>query len=133
MPDKLTARFGFCRLVVNDLQKEAAFYRSAIGYGEGLTIVGEVNGRPIEEIIFMEGGKAELVLLTYTDGGPATSPSGVMPAMFSPDLDAMEERVVAAGGSVYQAIGPMEMPNGPTRLAFFADPEGFVLEVIEQK
>ena len=133
MSDMLAARFGFCRFVVRDLQKQAAFYRAAFGYGEGITIRDEIKGRPIEEIIFMEGGKAEIVLLVYTDGGPEPSPSGVLPGFFAPDLDALQARVLAAGGSVYQEIGPMEMPSGPTRLAFFADPEGFIMEVIEQK
>lgn len=134
MTDAPAARFGFPRIIVNDLQKQAAFYRAAFGYGEGITIQAEIKGRPIEEIIFMSPeGQAEMILLTYTDNGPPSSPSGVLFGFFSPDLDVLEQRVLAAGGSVFSPIAPMDMPSGPTRLIFLADPEGFVMEVIEQK
>jgi predicted enzyme related to lactoylglutathione lyase len=126
----LSARFAFARLVVRDLQKQAAFYRSVMGYGEGLTIKAEIKGRPIEEIIFIHDGKTELILLAYADGGEPSS-DGAMLGFATPDLEAFEARVLAAGGSVYQAIGPMEGSDKPARLGFYADPEGFLLEVIQ--
>jgi predicted enzyme related to lactoylglutathione lyase len=132
MSTELSARFAFARLVVRDLAKQAAFYRAAFGYGEGLTIRDAINGRAIEEVIFnAPDGKVELILLQFQDG-PAPSPTGVMIGFYTQDLDALQARVLAAGGEVAQPIGPLQMPAGPTRFAFFADPEGHLLEVIER-
>ena len=130
MSDKLAAHFGFARLVVRNLQREAAFYRAVMGYGEGQTIRASINGRPLEEIIFINDGKAELILLAYDDG-PAPSPTGVMLGFITQDLEAFEKRVVAAGGAVFQPIGPMEGGNEGTRLGIYADPESFLFEVIQ--
>ncbi|WP_052223747.1 VOC family protein [Novosphingobium malaysiense] len=119
------------KLVVKDLQREAEFYRSVCGYGEGIFIRDQLAGRPIDEIIFVpEGGGHSLILFTYTDGGEPSS-SGVMLVYFTSDLDAFEARVLAAGGTVHQAKGPIELPSGSSRMGVFADPEGFLLEVIE--
>ena len=133
MPDSRLARYGFPKIVVRDLHKQIAFYRAVIGYEGGQFIQGQVNGRPIEEIIlFSPDNKVEMLILAYQDGqGPDPDPSGIINGFFTPDLDAFEARVLAAGGRVVQPIGPMEMPSGTTRLAFYADPEGYLLEVIE--
>jgi predicted enzyme related to lactoylglutathione lyase len=127
------ARFGFLKLVVRDLQQEARFYRSVVGYCEGLYIEGEIAGRPIEEIFFSgPNGESEMLILAYKDGaGPPPSPSGVITGLFTPDIEAFEARVLEAGGRVVQPIGPIDMPGGVSRLAFYADPEGYLLEVIE--
>ena len=133
MPDKLLGRFGFPKLVVRDLDREIAFYRAVVGYGEGQFITGQIAGRPIREIMwFGENNNVELLILEYVDGkGPAPEPSGVINGFFTSDLDAFEARVLAAGGTVIQPIGPLEMPGSTTRLAFYADPEGYLMEVIE--
>ena len=124
-------RFGFPRIVVRDLQKQAAFYRAVFGYGEGFTIKAEIKGRALEEVLLGPAdGKIEFILLNFPDG-PDPDPSGVLFGFYTNDLDAFEARVLAAGGSVYQEIGPMQMGEKTTRMAFYADPEGFLLEVIE--
>lgn len=127
------ARFGFLKLVVRDLQKQTAFYRAVFGCGEGQRITGDIAGRPIEEIVlFRPDGQAEIVILVYKDGqGPAPQTSGVIAGIFTPDIEAFEASVLAAGGTIAQPIGPLELPNGMSRLAFYADPEGYLLEVIE--
>ena len=133
MSDKRLARYGFPKIVVRDLHKQIAFYRAVIGYEGGQFINGQINGRPLEEIVlFGPDNQVEMLILAYTDGkGPHPDPSGFINGFFTPDLDAFEARVLAAGGSIVQPIGPMEMPGTTTRLAFYADPEGFLLEVIE--
>ncbi|HKX77366.1 MAG TPA: VOC family protein [Novosphingobium sp.] len=131
MTQAAESRFGFPRIVVHDLQKQAAFYRAVFGYGEGITIKAEIKGRPLEEVLLgPDGGKIEFLLLAFP-GEPAPSPSGVLLGFNTADLDAFEARVVTAGGSVYQEIGPMQMGEKATRMAFYSDPEGFLFEVIE--
>ena len=131
MADDLAARFSFARLIVRDLEQQAAFYRSAFGYGEGIRIRAQVDGRPIEELIFLApDGKVELMLLAF-DGGPPPSPTGVHIGFYTHDLDAVQARILAAGGRVAQPIGPLDVP-GMSRFAFYADPEGYWLEILER-
>jgi predicted enzyme related to lactoylglutathione lyase len=132
MGNELAARLAFPRLVVRDLERQAQFYRSVIGYGEGQFIRATINGRPVAEIILAApDGKVELILLRFEDG-PAPSPSGVMLGFFTHDLDAFEARLLAAGGQVAQPIGPLETPAGTWRFALYADPEGYWLEVMQR-
>lgn len=129
------ARFGFLKLVVRELQKEVSFYRAVFGCGEGQFIQGEIAGRPIEEIVlFAPNGEAEILILVYKDGrGPPPEPSGVIAGIFTPDIEAFEQRVLDAGGRIAQPIGPIQLPTGASRLAFYVDPEGYLLEVIEER
>jgi predicted enzyme related to lactoylglutathione lyase len=126
-------RFAFTKLVVPDLQAAAAFYRTVCGYGEGQLVRSEIAGRAMEEIIFpkAEGGGSELILLAYSDGA-APSPSGVITGFYTPDIDAFQARVLAAGGSVVQPVRPMTFGGSQMRFGFFADPAGYVLEVLER-
>jgi predicted enzyme related to lactoylglutathione lyase len=130
MSDALTARFSFTKLVVPDLEAAAAFYRAVFGYGEGQVVRSTIAGRPMEEIIFPRTeGEAGLILLQYLEG-PEPSPSGVIAGYRTSDLDAFQARVLAAGGAVVQPIAPLaSVPH--MRFAFFADPAGYVIEVLE--
>ena len=130
MTEKRISAVAFAKLVVNDLDAMAGFYRAVCGYGEGQRIEDAIAGRPITEIIFAkpEGG-AELVLLTFTDG-PPPSPSGVMIAYDTNDIDAFQARVLAAGGSVVEAIKALEFGGNRMRIGIFADIEGYLLEVL---
>ena len=102
------------------------------GYGEGQFITDRINGRAIEELIFFDAeGRVGIVLLQFLDEGDVSS-AGAMLGYFTNDLEAFERRVLDTGGSVFQAIGPLELPGKTTRIAFYSDPEGFVLEVIEE-
>jgi predicted enzyme related to lactoylglutathione lyase len=129
MPEIYPARFAFLKLVVPDLQAAARFYREVFGYGEGRYVASTIADRPMEEFIFPrpEGG-TELILLAYTDGA-TPSPSGVIAGFATPDLEAFQARVLGAGGSVVQEIKPL---GAGGRFAFFADPAGYVMEVIER-
>lgn len=132
MHSDIPPQFAFAKLVVRDLQNEARFYRSVFGYGEGQFIRGAVAGRPLEEIIFMgPGNKVELMLMTFLDGS-MPSPSGIIVGFYTRDIEAFEARVIAAGGRIMQPIGPLEGGSRQLRLAFYADPEGYLLEVLER-
>ena len=135
MAHQRPARFGFLKLVVRDLKKEVAFYQAVLGCGDGQFIEGEIAGRPIEEIVlFGPDGQTEVLILVYKDGkGPLPEPSGVITGIYTPDIEAFERRVLAAGGTIAQPIGPLQLPTGVLRLAFYADPEGYLLEVIEMQ
>ena len=132
MPAKRISSLALPKLVVRDLGAVAEFYRKVCDYGAGQRLEGAIAGRPIVEIVFdkPEGG-AELVLLTFTQG-PPPSPSGVMIIYDTPDLEAFQARVLAAGGSVVEPIKPLEYGANRMRMAIFADIEGYMLEVLER-
>jgi len=131
MSTKPASRFGSARLIVRDLQAQAAFYRAVFGLGEGIFIADQIKGRAIEELIFMDPkGGAGIILLQYMDGN-APSPGGVMLLFFDEDVPALEARLLAAGGSVVQPISEIDLGNRKAKMAIYADPEGFLIEVIE--
>jgi predicted enzyme related to lactoylglutathione lyase len=126
------ATFAFTKLVVHDLAKEAAFYQAVCGYREPELLKAEMGGRPIEEIILRNPeGELDLVLLTYVGEGPPI-PGGEITAFDTDDLDACQARVLDAGGSIVHAIVSVEVGTSRMRIAFFADPEGHLLEVMER-
>ncbi len=132
MTEKRISAVAFPKLVVRDLDAVADFYRTVCGYGEGYRVEDAIAGRPIVEIVFNKPqGGAELVLLTFTEG-PPPSPSGVMIAYDTDDLDAFQARVLGAGGSVVEAIKPLEFNGNRMRMGVFADIEGYMLEVLER-
>jgi predicted enzyme related to lactoylglutathione lyase len=131
-PNATSARIAFPKLFVRDLRAAAEFHKAVLGFQEGPTLTGDIAGRPVEEIVLLDpAGGPSLLVITYTDSDAVADPGGVILGVYTPDLDAFETRVLAAGGSVVQSIGPMEMPGHESRLAFYADLEGFLIEVIE--
>ena len=124
--------FAFTKLVVRDLSKADAFYRTVCGYSEGQWVTDTAGGRPIQEVIYRrpEGG-LELVLLTYLDGAVGSA-GDVITAFDTPDLDAFQARLLAAGGAVAEAIRDLEFNGNPMRIAFFTDPDGYLLEVMQR-
>lgn len=120
--------FAFTKLVVGDLEACAAFYSRTFGLTELYRVTDAIGGRRIDEVLFVptaEGG-GTLALLTF--GDPPES-AGVIPGFVTDDLDAVFERGVAAGGTVYQA--PTDMPAHGHRVGFLADPEGRVIEIVQ--
>ncbi|MCM3886085.1 VOC family protein [Frankia sp. R82] len=126
------AKFAFMKVVVADLAAATTFYRAVCGYEQSDSVKADMAGRPIEEIVLRRpGGPLELVVLTYLDG-PAAAANGAVIAFDTDDLDAFQTRVLAAGGTIVQAIEWLEIGPNRMRIAFFADPEGNLLEVMER-
>jgi predicted enzyme related to lactoylglutathione lyase len=124
-------RVAFTKLVVRDLQAQAAFYRAVCGFGEGINVKSTVAGRGLEEIIFRNAqGGTDLILFKWTEGAEP-DPSGVIAGFYTPDLEAIEARILAAGGKVLAPIKEIVAGAGKLRLAFYTDPEGYVLELLE--
>jgi predicted enzyme related to lactoylglutathione lyase len=127
-----TVEFSFSKLVVGDLERATAFYQAVCEYGTGYTVEAIMVDRPVRETILSRpGGGAELVLLTFDDG-THPAPGSVISAFNTVNIDAFQARVLAAGGTVVDPIKELTFNNNTMRVAFFADPEGFVLEVMER-
>ena len=123
-------QFGFTKLVVTDLEKSAAFYKSVCGLTELARVEAAITGRQISEIMFNatgEGG-ATFVLLKYMDA-PAAVTGELILGFMTPDIAAFLERVEAAGGSVAEPV--REAPEHGIKVAFVRDPEDHLIEVVE--
>ena len=124
------ASFGFTKLVVGDLDKAAAFYKSVCGLTEQARVEDKIGGRPISEIIFAPAyqGGASFVLLAYPDA-PKPSSGEVILGFATPDVDAFVSRVLAGGGAVVDAA--VSRPEHGVRVAIVKDPEGHLIEVVQ--
>lgn len=127
------AHFGFCKIVVDDLEGSAAFYRSVFGLADWKRVTHEnsaTTGGPIDEVTFRstaEGGPS-LTLIQFTDR--AAPPRGEAILGFTTkDLDALVERAIAAGGSLARPI--KSMPDHGIKVGFIADLEGHLIEVAQ--
>jgi len=123
--------FGFTKLLVVDLAKSAAFYSEVLGLKETTRIESEIAGRAIEEILFNPTGEgaATFVLLKFLDA-VLPSDSEVILGFITPDIDALTQRAVAAGGSVRREA--LDYPDLRVKVAFIADIEGHLIEVVQQ-
>lgn len=126
------AKFAFTKIVVNDLAKSAAFYRSVCEYDEGQLVEADLAGRPIAEVIFRkpEGGM-EFAILAYLDGVKSSS-GDVIIAFDTADIDAFEARLLKAGGTIAGPIKALEFGGNKMRIAFYTDIDGYLLEVMER-
>ena len=121
--------FGFTKLLVNDLEASAAFYREVAGVQELVRVDDQIAGRPIREIMFhptAEGG-ATFVLLQFVD--QPTSGSDVILGFQTDDVEAFVQRAVSAGGQVVDPV--KSMPEHGVKVGFVRDIEGHLIEVVE--
>lgn len=124
------SHFGFTKLIVQDLEAMATFYKDVAGLTESGRVQAMVGERAIDEIMFnatAEGGST-LVLFKFLDRtAPATEE--VILGFITPDLEAFVERTKAAGGAIVTEI-ETQAEHG-VKVAFVKDPEGHLLEVVE--
>ena len=122
--------FSSTKLIVHDLEKLAAFYCEAYGFEQTGRIQAEIAGEPIDEILLGRDGETGggLILMKYVDR-PAP-PKGEVALVFTThDIDALFDRVGAAGGSIY--VAPFQSDVVPYKAGFTTDPEGHLIENVE--
>ena len=121
---------GPTKLVVDDLEKVAAFYCEAYGFEQTGRIQADIGGEPIDEIFLSTAGAAGpgLILMKWV-GRPAPTNGEVLLVFMTDDVDALAARVQAAGGAVQ--LAPYRSEATPYRAAFTTDPEGHLIENVE--
>jgi predicted enzyme related to lactoylglutathione lyase len=130
MAEQPGPRFSFTKLVVADLERMAAFYGAVYHLTEVARYRAEVNGHPIEEIILgCEGASSGLILFAYLDEDRPTT-GEVLLGFTTDNVEALFERGVSAGGSVWAEIHDPEL-TGVALVGFLGDPEGHVAEVVQ--
>jgi len=126
------AVYGFTKIVVDDLDRMAAFYQQVFGYRHAQRVHSAVAGEPIEEIILVHGEgwghTLPLVVWKWTER-PAPAASDAILGYQTGNVDALVERVLAAGGTLVDP--PHDMPEHGVRVAFARDPDGRYLELVQ--
>jgi predicted enzyme related to lactoylglutathione lyase len=125
-----TATFAFTKLVVDDLDATLAFYAELCGATEQQRIEADIGGEPIEEIICTTESGTGIIFLKWLQRSSTPGGEAVLGFM-TPDIAALFERATEAGGRVIQEPGPSPAMGGVV-FGFLADPEGHIVEVVEQ-
>ena len=125
-----TPHFAFTKLVVADLDKSAAFYESVFALTVQARIEAVITGRPITEIVYKTTGKGggNFILLAFHDAPTPAAGEGII-GFVTDEIDALVTRVATAGGAVLQAAA--DSPQHGIRVAFVADPEGHMIELLQ--
>ena len=124
--------FTFTKLVVDDLEKMAAFYGEVYELQQITRVNDAIGDEQIDEIILGTAGAPSpgaLILLKYVDR-PRPRNGEVILGFTTNDLPALLDRVRAAGGGVHADI--RDFPDMKIRVAFATDPEGHLIELVEQ-
>lgn len=124
------AHFGFTKLIVQDLDRCADFYKEVCGLTEIARVSAAVNDRKIDEILFAPTGEgtATFVLWKWLDRDTPVTDEVIL-GFQTEDVAAFVDRVQAAGGSIVQPI--TDMPEHGVKVAFVYDPENHLIEVVE--
>ena len=131
MPETRKATFGFTKLIVDDVEKMAAFYHEVYDLNALQRVQARIAKEPISEVIMGPGDRMSaesLVMLKYLER-PAPPRGEVILGFITADLAALVKRVLAAGGKVLEQ--PHDMPEHGVRVAFVTDPEGHMAEVVQ--
>lgn len=128
------SRFSFTKVLVKDLDALAAFYTQVFGFRQLERLI--ANAGPgigeIEEIMLSISGdqatEPPLVLFKLLEK-PAPKDTDTILGLIVSDLDAVLQRLRAAGGAVV-SDNP-EHPDSVAKVAFARDPEGRLLEIVQ--
>jgi len=127
------SHFGFCKLIVDDLDASAAFYETVFGivpFNRVTKDVSATTGGPIDEITYRptaDGGPS-LTLLKLVDK-PAPPHGETVLGFMTSDIVALLDRATAAGGRIATPI--QEQREHRVKVAFIRDIEGHLVEVVE--
>ena len=124
------ATFAATKLIVHDLEKMAAFYCEAYGFDQTGRVQAAVAGEAIDEILLGKQGESGggLIPMKYVDR-PAAANGEVALVFTTHDIDALFDRVAAAGGAVY--VAPFQSDVVPYKAGFTTAPEGHLIENVE--
>ncbi len=115
--------FCWCTVHVKDLEASIRFYEDIVG----LTVGRRFAGRNGSEIAFLGDGDTQLELI---GGAGAFAGSGISVGFRVDDLDAKMAFVIDKGIAIHS--GPIA-PNPVTRFFFVQDPDGLLVQFVEQK
>jgi lactoylglutathione lyase len=121
---------GFTKLIVQDLDKAAAFYKSVCGLVEEGRADDQIAGRPITEVYFKADppGTGTFTLTKFLDT-PRPPVQAVILGFVAENIDAFVQRALDAGSDIIEAV--QSRPEHGVKVAFVSDVEGNIIEVVE--
>lgn len=132
MATRTTASHTFTKLIVEDLEKMAAFYQEVYGLEEIERIQSSIAADPIDEIMLGKAGELTgvLVLLKFIEKPPPQQGEVIL-GFVTDDVEAVYAQVLAAGGAIRAEI--KQEPDSPYRVGFATDPEGHLAEIVQMR
>jgi len=119
------------KLVVPDLRKSEAFYRTICSFKDASTLHFQLGGRPFSEVILREAeGTGSLTLMAFDDG-EALSPGAAVLTLSTNDLEAFARRAMEAGGKQIAEPRGLRLGKWNALIAEFTDPDGNYLQVLQ--
>ena len=125
-------------LSVADLEAAEGFYSAAFGFTRQLAF--ELNPHPIRGLMLAHPSGSRLELFEHSESIPGLQAPGPIEAhatrgynhfaLAAPNIDAVFATALAAGATA--VIEPRPSPEPGVRFAFLADPEGNLVELVEQ-
>jgi lactoylglutathione lyase len=125
-------------LSVADLEAAEGFYGAAFGFTRQLAF--ELDPHPIRGLMLAHPSGSRLELFEHSGSMPGLQARGPIEAhatrgynhfaLAAPNIDAVFATALAAGATA--VIEPRPSPEPGVRFAFLADPEGNLVELVEQ-
>jgi lactoylglutathione lyase len=125
-------------LSVSELDAASSFYETAFGFAPEVAF--ELPGAIRGQMMIGESG-VRLELFQHPDSGPGLAGAAPLQALATrgyghfalaaTDIDSVFQRACAAGASALMEPGPSPEPG--VRMAFLADPEGNLIELVERR
>jgi len=118
-------KFCWTTIQVSDLEKSVKFYSELMGIGPVARM-----GTPEHRVVMLgENGVTKLELINEDKTLPAGVGTGVSIGFAPKNLDEKVAELAAAGVT---AIGPIS-PSPDIRFFFVKDPDGYTVQLVEQK
>jgi len=119
-------KFMWTTLPVSDLKKSLKFYSEFMGLGPIARM-----GMPEHQVVMLgNNGETKLELIYEPGRAIPENPGGTISMGYAPDnLDEFIAKVSEAG---IPAIGPIS-PSPDIRFYFIKDPDGYTVQLVEQK
>lgn len=115
-------RSAIATVMVSDMDRSASFYGETLGLTERERVPGWAE-------YVTTNGQFVVALHTARPGTPLPPQGGITVGFGVADVNAERARLEAAGVPFH---GPT-VDNPPVRLAFFADPDGYPLYLVEHR
>lgn len=117
-------KFCWCTLSVNNLEESLAFYNEVVG----LRTARRFSPAPDTEIVFLDGGGAEVELICTEGKPPASVSDGCSLGFEVSSLRDTQARLAAHG---IAAETDIIQPNEHVRFLFVRDPDGYRIQFVE--